>query len=178
MDALVMFVVLVLLVATPLLWSYLYHSRYQVGDAEVLGCRSFLFVNMVLTLLLLGVELASGGSNLLLLLGWSLSRFVLNASSILAVVLAVASGYFLCREHSCLAFLSAFWTVVLLGLSVVACYEMNHVFVAHWGLLTLQIAYLMVVAVVSFRYSVVLYQSHCRITEEKNEYDMWSSVSR
>ena len=123
----------------------------------------------MLLLLLMVVLEVNWGQGVLYLLGWSLPQFVLHVSSILALFLAVISGYLLCREHVCLAFLSGLWSTVLVVLTVALCYEMNHIFIAHWGVLWVQLGYCMVVAAVSFRYSVMLYQRHQEVAAEREE---------
>ncbi len=169
MDALFMFVMLAVLVAAPLLWSYCYHTQNHAMDGEVRGCRAFLFFNMVFLLLMIALEMASGGGGVVFLLGWNVSRFVLNVTSLLSVVLAILSAYLLCRESSCLAVLAGLWSALLVVSSVLTCYEMNHLFIAHWGLLLLQLSYCMVVAVVSLRYAILLYQHHLQAIEDQQE---------
>lgn len=169
MDAFIMFLILGVLVAAPLLWSYCHHTQYHAMGGEVLGCRAFLLINMVFLLFMVGLEMGSGGGGVVFLLGWNLSRFVLNVTSLLSVVLAILSAYLLCRESSYLAVLAGLWSALLVVSAVLTCYEMNHLFIAHWGLLLLQLSYCMVVAVVSLRYAILLYQHHLQAIEDRQE---------
>ena len=177
MDMLVVVLVLIGGVVAPIVWAHLYSNKHAQCCSESVECRAFLLINMIVILLILVMELLSGGNDIFSLMGFALSRFFLNSSALLVLGLAMSSAILLYRGHFLVAMLAGIWSLALVLLSVLGCYEMNHIFIAHFGMLIIQLTYCLVVAVISFRYALLLHHHYHSVSAEQQEHDLLASTA-